>query len=79
MLAFEEDRPRLEVRGRRGDASRAADGGSLARSVEAVVADLRRARRDGGQPLRSLADAARALEVVAAIRQSSLPHAFTRG
>lgn len=69
MLALEEDRPRLEVRGRGG--SRAGDGGAGQAIAAALAGELLGIVRGGRQPVCGLADARPALATVLAARRAA--------
>jgi predicted dehydrogenase len=74
MLAFEEDRPRLEVRG--ADA-RPGDGGAVAARARALVQELAGMLREGRPPVCGLDAARSALAVVAAARTAARERAVT--
>lgn len=74
MLAFEEDRPRLEVR---GAPSRAGDGGAVAARARALVGELTGILRDGRAPVCGLAQARPALAALCAARTAAREQAVT--
>jgi predicted dehydrogenase len=69
MLALEEDRPRLEVRG--GAGARAGDGGAARAVAGALAAELVGIVRDGRPPVCGLDDARVALAVVLAAGEAA--------